>query len=136
MEPSVARSFTRMVALLMLVFGALYGLITILGGAARWGSPAYEVALQVPGAPQSWGAVLFGASVVGLLGFAVGALPVVMVGFALCAGWSSCFALCIGVVASRNEAVGWGGVVTWGFLALMYAACTAAGRDRFHAPAI
>ncbi|AHH20866.1 hypothetical protein NONO_c60900 [Nocardia nova SH22a] len=136
MEPAVARSFTRLTALLMLVFAGVYGLITIVGGAARWGAPAYEVALQVPGSPQSWGAVLFGASVVGLLGFATGALPVIMVGFALCAGWATCFALCIGVVAARNESVGWGGVVTWAFLALLYAACTAAGGSRFHAPAV
>lgn len=135
LAPSVALSFTRLVAQMMLAFGTLYGVITIVGGAARWGSPAYEVALQVPGAPQSWGAVLFGASIVGMLGFAVGAQPVIMVGFALCAGWATCFALCIGLVAARNEAVGWGGVVTWAMIALMYAACTAAGRGRFHAPA-
>lgn len=133
MAPAVAASFTRLSALALLTFAAAYGAITIAGGAERWSAPAYEVALQVPGAPESWGAVLFGAALVGLLGFLVRALPVIMVAFSICAGWSGCFAWCVGVVAARDEGVGWGGVATWVFLAIMYAACTAAGSGRFHA---
>lgn len=133
-NPDVALAFTRLTAIATLVFAAIYGLITIVGGAARWSSPAYEVALQVPGAPESWGAVLLGAAIMGLLGFAVRALPVILVGFAGCMAWSACFAVAIAAVAWRNDSVGWGGVATWGFLAVLYAACTAAGAGRFHAP--
>lgn len=134
-NPDVAHTFTRLTAVAMLLFGAGYGLVTLVGGAARWAAPAYEVALQVPGAPESWGAVLLGSSVMGLLGFLVRVLPIILVGFAGCTAWAVCFAFSIGVVAWRNDAVGWGGVVTWAFLAFMFGACTAAGRGRFHAPA-
>ncbi|WP_280224913.1 hypothetical protein [Nocardia farcinica] len=133
-DPAVARSFTRLTALAFLAFGAVHGLLTVLGGQARWSAPAYEVALQIPGAPESWGAVLLAASLLGLIGCAARLLPVIMAGFAGCAVWATCFALCVGIVAARNPGVGWGGVVTWTFLAIMYAACTAAGARRFHAP--
>ncbi|MGW4718246.1 hypothetical protein [Nocardia sp. NPDC004260] len=135
MNPNVALTFTRFVAIVLLLFAAVYGVITIVGGAGRWSSPAYEVALQVPGAPESWGAALLGCSVMGLLGFATRILPVVAVGFGGCAAWSTAFAFSIGVVAARNDGVGWGGVATWGSIALLYGACTAAGAGRFHAPA-
>ncbi|MBF6298203.1 hypothetical protein IU459_11695 [Nocardia amamiensis] len=135
MNPFVAVTFTRFVAIVLLLFASVYGAITIIGGASRWSSPAYEVALQVPGAPESWGAALLGASVMGLVGFATRVLPVIAVGFGACAAWSTAFAFSIGVVAARNPGVGWGGVATWVFLALLYMACTAAGAGRFHAPA-
>jgi hypothetical protein len=134
-NPAVAMMFTRFVAIVMLAFAAVYGMITIIGGKQRWASPAYEVALQVPGAPESWGAVLFGAAVMGLLGFVTRILPLVAVAFGGCVAWATAFAFSIGVVAARNEGVGWGGVATWGFIALLYGACTAAGAGRFHAPA-
>jgi hypothetical protein len=133
MQPAVALAFTRLTSLAALSLAAAYGLITMLGGAARWSSPAYEVALQVPGAPESWGAVLLGSALMGAVGFATRALPVVMIGFAGCAAWAGCFAFCIAIVAARNPGVGWGGVAIWAFLAFMYAACTAAGAGRFHA---
>lgn len=135
MNPFVALSFVRLVSIGALLFGAVYGLITIVGGAGRWSSPAYEVALQVPGAPESWGAALLGVSTLGLLGFAARILPLVAVGVGGCAVWSTAFAFSIGMVAARNPGVGWGGVATWSFVALLYAACTAAGAGRFHAPA-
>ncbi|MFE2994988.1 hypothetical protein ACFXG4_08255 [Nocardia sp. NPDC059246] len=134
-NPAVAEAFTRLTALALLVFAVVYGVITIVGGESRWSAPAYEVALQVPGAPESWGAVLLGAAVMGSLGFATRTLVLVMVGFAGCAAWSTCFALSIGVVAARNPGVGWGGVCTWVFLALLYSASTAAAGGRFHAAA-
>jgi hypothetical protein len=133
MQPAVALAFARLTALALLVFGTAYGAITIVGGAARWSSPAYEVALQVPGAPESWGAVLLGSALMGAVGFAARALPVIMIGFAGCAAWAGCFAFCIALVAARNPGVGWGGVAIWAFLAFMYATCTAAGAGRFHA---
>lgn len=134
-HPGTARAFTRGVGLAMLLFAVVYGLVTIVGGDERWSSPAYASAMQVPGAPESWGAVLLGGGLLGLLGFAVRALPVVLVGFSVCAVWSACFALSIGLAAWTNPGVGWGGVVTWFFLGLIFAFCTSAGAGRFHAPA-
>jgi hypothetical protein len=134
-EPSVAAGFTRLTAIAILTFAAIYGMVTIIGGAGRWSTPAYDVAMQVPGAPQSWGVVLLGSALMGLLGFAVRLLPIIWIGFAGCTVWSGCFAWCVGVVAARNPQVGWGGVIIWLFLAALFAACTAAGAGRFHAPA-
>jgi hypothetical protein len=134
-NPAVAQVFTRLTAVGLLAFGAVYGLIALVGGEGRWSEPAYEVALQVPGAPESWGVVLLGSALLAMIGVAVRALPVIMVGLAGCAAWAACFALCLGIVAYRNPGVGFGGVAIWVFFAFMYAACTAAAARRFHATA-
>lgn len=54
---------------LLIIFGIALGFVTIAGHAQRWSAPAYQVALEVPGAPESWGWALFVTSIVALFGY-------------------------------------------------------------------
>lgn len=49
-------------------WAVLNGSLICLGGASRWGSPAYNVVEQVPGAPETWGVVIILAGLCTLVG--------------------------------------------------------------------
>lgn len=55
--------------ILIISFGIALGLITIIGHAQRWSAPAYKVALEVPGAPESWGWTMLILGLVTFLGY-------------------------------------------------------------------
>lgn len=47
------------------------GIAIIVGGRDRWSAPAYETALQFPGAPASWGWILASAATIVLIGLLI-----------------------------------------------------------------
>lgn len=63
------RSSEHGTTILLILFGMVLGLVTVLGGEKRWSAPAFEAALSVPGAPESWGWVLLAASAATLYGY-------------------------------------------------------------------
>lgn len=52
--------FTRYVTTLLGLLPIMYGVLTWIFGDRLWGgNPVYGTAMQVPGAPQTWGAMFF-----------------------------------------------------------------------------
>lgn len=58
------RSLEHATSVLLIAFGIVLGIITVVSNARRWSAPAYHIALEVPGAPASWGLTLL---VIGLI---------------------------------------------------------------------
>lgn len=63
------RSSEHGTVIVLMVLSFSLGFVTIIGHAQRWVAPAYEVALQVPGAPESWGWALIILSWIASLGY-------------------------------------------------------------------
>lgn len=63
------RSSEHGTSILLIIFGVLLGIITVVSNARRWSAPAYQVALEVPGAPESWGWTLLFLGLITLYGY-------------------------------------------------------------------
>lgn len=63
------RSSEHGTTIVLILFGVVLGLLTILGRAQRWSAPAYKTALEVPGAPESWGWTLLVLSIAAAVGY-------------------------------------------------------------------
>lgn len=69
------------------------GISIILGGDERFANSSYSYALQIPGAPWSWGAMLIGCGVLSQIGMLTKNDTVTAAGMCLAAFWSIFFAL-------------------------------------------
>lgn len=96
----------------------IMGLNIIIGGAERWSSRSYATALQVPGAPASWGVVL---AVFGLLAISAtfaGRAKLVAISMYLLAAWALFFSLAFGKTALEDAHASSGGF--WAYLGIAF----------------
>ena len=64
LNPAIGQWALQAVTRLLGTYGIVQGLGILVGGKRRWYGPSYSAALNVPGAPQSWG---FAILLLGLL---------------------------------------------------------------------
>lgn len=120
-NPSIADGVIGLTAYLYAAFDVLAGVFIILGGRKSWSAPAYHTALQVPGAPASWGSALLLFGVALLLGLMLGNRPTIVIASALSALWCWFFAITFGyTLAVTPEGVGNLGPLIWGFIGTLF----------------
>lgn len=66
LDPGLAQWAIQALARWTLTVAIGLGIMILVGGRARWASPAYADAIRYPGAPYSWGAIVGLAGVVGI----------------------------------------------------------------------
>ena len=113
---------------LLLVYGLVWGVVTVSGKGERWSGPAFGVAREMVGGPASWGAALAAFSVLGLIGWVSGSRTVVQAGLVMCTLWSAAFAYALFAAANSNPQATWTGVVTWSFHGLLFLAAARRAR--------
>lgn len=86
----------------ILTIGIILGFLIIVGGQERWSSPSFESAMAYPYAPESWGWVLGGSSLVGLFGSLTTRLRIVSVTLFITAIWSLFFGISFIKTAAGN----------------------------------
>lgn len=64
-----AKSSVHGVTTLLMLFAFTIGVFTVVGGESRWNAKAFETALGVPGAPESWGYAISSLAVIAALGY-------------------------------------------------------------------
>lgn len=112
--------------LVLIALSLLIGVVTVIGGSIRWSAQAYQSALQVPGAPESWGIALFIAAVMAGFGYISsgrdGALATTLfvVGMFLMGLWYLFFGIAFVIQAITTEVVSYNGTILNFALALMY----------------
>lgn len=93
----VMRAAADIIGWVLAVFAVLVGLLILLGGPERWQAAAYKTAMELPGAPATWGWII------------------------LFAGVLLTFAITFGAQLFRDpEGVGNLGPAVWGFIAIIY----------------
>jgi hypothetical protein len=98
---------------LMATFAAFQGLFIILGHKERWGSPALKTALQFPGAPESWGAVLMVCGLMALAGSLTRRWWLIRAGMLGIAIWCFFFASTFVYTAITDHRAGTTGILTY-----------------------
>lgn len=105
LQPHVAQWTVQALARGASTVAIILGIIIIQGGAARWRDRIFEVALQFPGAPQSWGALIVVFGLVALVGSLCGRRKIVATGLYLCAVWTLALGSTLGAEAFQNPNV-------------------------------
>lgn len=119
-DPGVAQGLLAVTGYIYAAFAILVGLGTIVGGATRWRAAAYRTALQVPGAPESWGAALLIAGVLLLVGTIFATRSLIVTGALSCALWCLFFGVSIAIETWSNPAVGFTGPLVWMTFGALY----------------
>jgi len=99
-------------------YAIVIGIFVITGGRERWSSPAFETAMQVPGAPASWGVAILIIGSVGLFGSLTARLRMVsgaMMGISI---WCTFFTLSLLHAALKHPEAATTGVLTYGTMAV------------------
>lgn len=130
-NPTTAKAVSDLTGWMYAGLAIVYGTSIIVGGEDRWAAPAYKTALTVPGAPATWGAVFLTFGVILLVGVITGRTTPIRVGAGLCALWCMFFAVTFLVETIRNDAVGYGGPILWGWFAVMYLIRMVSNRPEF-----
>lgn len=106
----------------LLVYGLIWGSLTIAGRDERWAGPAFQVAREFSGGPATWGAALAVFGALGLVGTAVGRLTVIQAGLVSSGIWSIAFAICLAAAPVVNTQAALTGALTWLFHAALFLA--------------
>jgi hypothetical protein len=102
------------------LWSVYYGTATIVGGKQRWAAAAYETALLVPGAPESWGITLLLGGVISIIGWLTHSRILLIIGSGIGFFWSIGFAISLMITLAGNPTVGFGGFGTYILLAVMF----------------
>lgn len=119
-ESFVIQCMTRGAA----TWAVVFGLITFVGGAGRWTSPAYVTALGFPGAPESLAIVIAVGGAILLSGSIVKHRVTMMVGGMTCLVWCAYFSYALGREAFRQSVVSPTGFITYLAFAVAFALLT------------
>lgn len=93
LNPRIAQWTVQSAARLLATFAVVQGVAILIGGAIRWSAPAFRVALQLPGAPASWGLALLLSGALALAGSLLRGRRTTVVGMYAIAVWCGFFAL-------------------------------------------
>lgn len=66
LAPELSQWVVQSLSRLLATYAILQGLFIVIGGAARWSGKSLATALAFPGAPASWGLILFALGVIAL----------------------------------------------------------------------
>lgn len=118
LHPAVSQWILLSLTRLFATYAILQGAAIIVGGRDRWRGPSFATALEVPGAPESWGWALGVFGAVALYGtfrslMATTALAMFLVGV-----WSTFFAGSFVVSLFRVENAATSGIFTYGCMAV------------------
>lgn len=95
LQPRIAQWTTQAFARLLATFAILQGMTIMLGGERRWSESQYDTAQLVPGAPGSWGVILFLTGAVALYGSLTCRLRVAVGGLVAAGVWCAFFAIAL-----------------------------------------
>jgi hypothetical protein len=110
LDPGLAQWAIQALARWIFTVGVGLGVLILVGGRARWSSPAYQDALRYPGAPTSWG---WAVGLVGLVGISCslrGQLRGVAVCLYLTSAWCGFFVISLVTTAIRIPIAGTTGI--------------------------
>lgn len=108
--------------LAMGLFAVALGVAIVVGHREAWSGPEYNTALQVPGAPESWGWVLAALGlfiIIGKWAFSH-SRKLLLVGLVGCGLWYTFFALAFLDAHLSIPGAGPGQAITYLFIALLY----------------
>jgi hypothetical protein len=118
LSPPVTQWVVTALGRLALTAAIVLGFLIILGGEPRFAGPAYSVALTYPGAPESWGVVVGGLGLVGLVSSLMGRLTLIRWTLFGVAVWGIFFAISIWQAALQTPTAGITGVVVYGWFSI------------------
>lgn len=118
LPPHLAQWIVQTLARLTAVYAILQGLFIIIGGGDRWQSPAFATAMAVPGAPESWGAVICLAGSLALAGTFHPRPLMTSTGLGIIAVWSFFFTVSLLAVLIHNPTGATTGVFVYSYGAI------------------
>jgi hypothetical protein len=92
MDPHVAQWFVRTVTRLVATYAFIVGVAILLGGPQRFAGLSYQVAINTPGAPESWGLSIIAGGVLMLVGTFIARSRLIAIGALIGAIWAALFA--------------------------------------------
>lgn len=110
----------RLGAYILAVYGVIQSMAILLGGVGRFSAPGYYYALQVPGAPPTWGLVLLPASVAAVWGVRTSSYRVARFAFYAMALWSAFFAISFLLSAVNSPTANFTAIAVYGKDAVMF----------------
>lgn len=119
-NPHIAQYTVVVTGRLLATFSLLQGLNIIVGGPDRWAGRSFAVALLLPGAPPTWGVILFLFGLISMYGSIRGRFTPVVVGSFGSAVWCAFFTLSMGITALSDRLAATTGVFTYGALAILF----------------
>lgn len=99
-NPGLAQWAVQALGRLLLTAMTIEGVLILQGGVERWMTPTYEFARRLPGAPESWGAVIVAVGAFGLAASLNGRNSVTAVCHMLASAWCSFFAVSVLLAAA------------------------------------
>lgn len=130
LHPRLAQWTVQALGRLLATYAILVGTVITYTGDTRWTSPAYRVALLVPGAPETWGLTLTSAGLIALAGSLAGHRRVLRCGLYIQAVWCLFFALGFLAVAVREVTVPYSVAFTYLLVAIASIVIGLAYRER------
>jgi len=119
LDPHVAQWVVQAATRLTSTFAIVQGVAIVGGGPARWQGPAFATALTVPGAPGSWGVVLFLFGAAGLAGTFTYRERLVAAGMTGICAWCMFFAMSFVKTAHENSRAATTGIWAYGFICIV-----------------
>lgn len=122
----------RMSALVMASYAILQGILIIVGGPDRFAALGYSAAMQLPGAPESWGVAILLAGVTAFWGVKTRTYRLGGLGMLLAALWSLMFAIAFCISATRYPEANLTAIAAYGKDAILFTLMASAYRDMWH----
>lgn len=118
LDPDLSRWVVQALTRLLATYAIVQGFVICIGGSERWRGAALAVAMQVPGAPATWGVALgiFGA--LALAGTFIVRMQLTSASLWLVGAWCMFFALSQFLVVVKDPHAGTTGVGTYTVLAV------------------
>lgn len=129
LNPRLAQWIVQSIGRLLATFAILQGLNITFGGARRWGTDAFVIAMLVPGAPPTWGVVLLILGIIALVGSLKARFTPVVIGMLGGSVWCGFFALSFAISTLRNENAATTGVWAYGAFAVLFALIAVAYKE-------
>ena len=121
---------SRICAYIMSFYGLVQGFVIVVGGANRFSAVGYATAMQVPGAPPSWGWFLIGCSLVCIIGIRTANWRLASLGMWLSGLWSMFFATAFAISALRDPHANLTAMVAYGKDAILFILIAVIYRNR------
>lgn len=119
-EPAPAQWALQAIIRTLAMVMILLGVVIILGGPKRFGGLSYSFALDIPGAPWSWGSLALIAGAALLVGTFITDNRMVALGGFACGFWCLFFAITFARAAAAYEQANTTAMVAYGGFAVLF----------------